>query len=72
MGKSRAECEEEAYKYYPDPNFNPRSGGAGRYGSPGGRTDFTTSVPSAADYDRAEKNRKRYIEECMAGGGKEE
>lgn len=63
-------CEQEAYEYFPDPNFNPQPGGAGAYGSPGGRTDFSTSVPSASDYERARKKREQYIKECLEGRNK--
>lgn len=60
-------CEQEAYKFYPDPNFSPRMSGAGQYGGPGGRADFTTSVPSASDYERARQKREQYISECQGG-----
>lgn len=70
--EGKSTCEQEARKYFPDPNFNPQPGGAGAYGSPGGRTDFSTSVPSASDYERARKKREQYIKDCLAGKQKSE
>ena len=58
-------CQEQAYKFYPDPNYDLDNRRMKDLGA-GFDNNYLSDAPNTTDYARIKKKREEFVSQCMA------